>query len=433
LRDQHLLLVIDNFEHLLGDMAATICLRDMLQSAPHLKLLVTSRERLNLQSEWIFEVHGLPLPPADQLENLEAYSAVTLFVQSARRLQADFTLTAETQPVVAHICRLLAGLPLGIELAAAWVRPLSCQEIVVEIEQGLDFLAASTRDIPERHRSIKAVFDHSWQLLSEVEQDVLRQLSVFRGDFQREAAETVAGATLPILSALLDKSLLRRNAGGRYDLHELIQQYAAGQLQAEAAAEHATRSRHSRYYLTLLQSREPDLRSSGQQQALTELNADLDNIRLAWDEAVAHEQIDLLRDVAGSLFYVYELHQYFQEAEALFSRGVDLMETQLATLDAADDLMERTTLETVLGSLLAYQAFFQQRLGHNREAVTLYRASLDLLRSLNEPLILTFALIMSGIVYWAIGNFKEASPSLDEGLQLSRRLDNAWLQALAVG
>nr|HMQ55534.1 helix-turn-helix domain-containing protein [Anaerolineae bacterium] len=204
LRDKQLLLIIDNFEHLLAAEEATADLPDMLQVAPRLKLLITSRERLHLQGEWIFEVQGLPLPPDEQVENVEAYSAVTLFTHSARRLQPDFNLTAETKPAVVRICRLLAGLPLGLELAAAWVRTLSCQEIAQEIERGLDFLAASTRDMPERHRSIKAVFDHSWKLLSAAEQRVLRQLSVFRGGFRREAAEAVAGATLPILAILLD-------------------------------------------------------------------------------------------------------------------------------------------------------------------------------------------------------------------------------------
>ena len=115
-------------------------------------------------------------------------------------------------------------MPLGIELAAAWVWVLSCDEIAQEIQRNLDFLTTSARDVPERHRSMRAVFDSSWRMLSATEQRVLCQLSVFRGGFLREAAEQVAGASLPLLSALVTRSLVRRTVAGRYDLHELVQQ-----------------------------------------------------------------------------------------------------------------------------------------------------------------------------------------------------------------
>jgi predicted ATPase/transcriptional regulator with XRE-family HTH domain len=429
LRHKPLLLVLDNLEHLLGAEETTTGLRDMLQVAPALKLLVTSRERLNLQGEWVFEVQGLPLPPTDQTENLEAYSAITLFVQSARRLQADFDLTAETQPAVARICRLLEGLPLGIELAAAWVRTLSCREIASEIEAGLDFLAASMRDAPERHRSITAVFDHSWKLLTGAEQRVLRQLSVFRGGFRREAAKAVAGATLPILSALLDKSLLRHSAAGRYDLHELIRQYAASHLSQDAQEEHATRDRHSHYYLTLLETHQPALISSRQKEALVELDADLDNLRAAWDTAVAYEQIDLLRDVTWLLYYFYELHDYFQEGEARFRRGAEMAQARLASLGADSAGPERARWAGGLGDMLAHQAFFNLRLGRNGEAARLYRASIALLRPLDETFILAHALLHYGLVCWVSSDFEEASRSLDEGLPLKGLLEHPWLQA----
>jgi predicted ATPase len=344
----------------------------------------------------------------------------------------SFTLTHDERPAVLRICRLVQGLPLGIELAAAWVRTLTCREIAHEIERSLGFLTTTTRDIPERHRSITAVFDQSWKLLSADEQGVLGQLSVFRGGFTREAAEAVAGASLPLLSALVDKSLVRHSDAhrDRYDLHELIRQYVATHLQADTPAEQATYDRHSHYYLTLLQTYEPALTSSRQQEALPELSVDIDNIRTAWEVAATHQHIDLLRGAALALNYFYELHQSFQEAEALFRRAAEMVRARIAHLGAADNAQERTRLEGALGHLLNQQAFFTQRLGRNSETLALHRANIALLRPLREPLALAQALIFCGIVCSVTGNFEEASRSLYEGLQLSRSVAHLRLQSV---
>ena len=218
LNEKQILLLADNLEHLLGDSAVPDLIAEILQRATKVKLLVTSRESLGLQGEWVFEVHGLPIPETAHVEG----TAVELFLQRARRAHVGFDATTDDHADIVRICRLVNGMPLGIELAAAWVRTLSCHEIALEIERGLDFLSVSAKDLPLRHRSMRAVFDHSWKLLSEEEQKVLLRLSVFQGGFQREAAEHVAEATLLTLSALVTKSLIRRSGTGRYDLHELI-------------------------------------------------------------------------------------------------------------------------------------------------------------------------------------------------------------------
>lgn len=217
-----LLLILDNAEHLLDGVGL---FTEILKYCPQVKLLVTSRERINLLSEWVFEVQGLPVPASDREEQFASYSAVALFVQSARRVRAGFELREEDRHYVLKICQILEGTPHGIELAAAWVELLSCEEIAIEIEHNIDFLSVSMRDLPERHRSIRAVFDHSWKMLTVDEQQVMCQLSIFQGGFQRQAAEQVAGASLSILSALVNRTLLRRVAPGRYDIHELIRKY----------------------------------------------------------------------------------------------------------------------------------------------------------------------------------------------------------------
>ncbi|MFQ6049389.1 MAG: BTAD domain-containing putative transcriptional regulator, partial [Phycisphaerae bacterium] len=197
LRDKALLLVLDNFEHLVG---GTSLLTDILTQAPQVKLLVTSRERLNLQREWVFEVQGLSCPEDANAADAEEHGAVQLFLHAARRLRPDYALTDRNRPAVIRICHLVGGMPLGIELAAGWVRILSTTAIADEIAHNLDALATTMRDVPERHRSLRAVFEESWQHLTPAEQAVFRRLSVFRGGFSREAAEQVARARLRILS-----------------------------------------------------------------------------------------------------------------------------------------------------------------------------------------------------------------------------------------
>ena len=229
LRPLELLLVVDNFEHLTG---AAELLADLLAAAPRCKLLVTSRQQLDLLEEWVYELQGLPLPTgaADE-EN----SALALFERSARRSSHAFVLDAANREAAVQICRLVGGMPLAIELAAGWVRLLSCGEIAAEVSRSLDVLAASQRNIPERHRSMRAVFDYSWRLLSAEEQAVLAALSLFAGGFGRDGALAVARAGLPMLMALAAKSLVQRMDAGRYMLHELVRQYAQERLTSSPA------------------------------------------------------------------------------------------------------------------------------------------------------------------------------------------------------
>jgi predicted ATPase len=177
---------------------------------------------------------------------------------------------------------------LGIELAATWIRVLSCGEIAHEIEHDLDFLTASAAGAPERHQSLRAAFDHSWNLLSAEEQRVMRQLSVFRGGFRRAAADQVAGASLPLLSALVDKSLLRRTGAGWYGMHQLIEQYVTAHLEADPEECVATHDRHCTYYIAMLQQHEETLRAGIRAETVAELILEIDNLRSAWEWAVAH-------------------------------------------------------------------------------------------------------------------------------------------------
>jgi predicted ATPase len=319
LHEKELLLVLDNLEHLLSDISM---LAEILRSTLRVKLLATSRERLNLQGEWVFELHSLPTPTLGQTEEIEKISAVQLFLNAAQRQRFGFTLTEQNREDVARICRLVDGMPLGLELAAAWTHVLSCQEIANEIEGSLDFLTVPARDRPERHRSLRAVFDHSWRLLGAEEQRALRQLSVFRGSFGREAAEQVAGATLPILSALTDKSLLHRTDAGRYDLHELIRQYSALKLN-EAHEETDTRQRHFDYYLSLVESAAPHLTTAEWKPWLDRLEAEHDNLRtaLGWCQVQTGSSEPLLR-LAGALYWFWYLRGDLSEGRTWLESAI---------------------------------------------------------------------------------------------------------------
>jgi predicted ATPase len=194
---------------------------------------------------------------------------------------------------------LVEGVPLCIELAASWLRLLPCKEIVAEIEQGLDFLTTLLQNVPERHRSLRAVFDYSWDLLSPAEQEVVRQLAVFRGSFRREAAAQVVGASLPMLAGLVDKSLLRRDAAGRYEIHDLLRQYAEEKLQADPAENERVHDAHCRYYAELMVQHQAELKGEELSAALKVLNVERENVRAAWNWAVGHRraaELDMFMD-----------------------------------------------------------------------------------------------------------------------------------------
>ena len=326
LEGKEILWLLDSFEHLVGGTALLV---NMLERAPDIKIVVTSRERLNTSWERLFEVEGLTCPPLEvtpagskpALANVEEYSAVQLFIQSARRLQANFDLTGSDKPAVACICQFLAGLPLGIELAASWTRLLSCEEIAQEIERNLDFLTISTTHIEPRHRSLRAVFAYSWNLLSPEEQHALRQLSVFQGGFCREAAAQITGASDSTLAALIDKSLLRRSAAGRYDMHDLWRQYAAENLAEIPPERERIQAGHSQYYLEYLQQRQSKL-CERDRQAVIEVGAELGNLQVGWRWAMAQEKaVDIEQYVAG-LGVFYECRNRFQEMVELFEQAL---------------------------------------------------------------------------------------------------------------
>ncbi len=412
-----LLLVLDNFEHLLtpqeeGKQGGADLALDILQTAPAVKLLVTSRERLNLREEWLFDIAGLQFPISLRPgEEVESYSAVQLFLQSAARLGATFALSKADKPYLVRICQLVEGMPLGLELAAAWVRVLSCQEIVQEIEKNLAFLTTSLRDMPARHRSLAAVFDHSWKLLSSEEQSVFRGLAVFRGGFWREAAEQVAGATLPLLSALVDKSFLRRNASGRYEIHELLRQYGAEKL-AEAGEMEQIRDRHLAFFLELAEEAEPHLLGSDQATWLKRLEREHDNLRAAveWSRT-GEDMAQLSLRLTGSLASFWNGRSYMSEGREHLLAALSRPEASKRTAARAKALFEAGRLAFEQGDFSAVHALLE-------ESMSIYREL-----GPGGRLGLAHALITLGDTEVEVGDYTTASPLVEEALGIMRELE----------
>lgn len=417
LNEKKILLLIDNLEHLLDDSAVTDLFAELLKCATDIKLLVTSRETLSLQGEWVFEVRGLPIPDGMDMKD----TSVELFLQRARRAHVGFDATTDDYPAIVRICRLVDGMPLGIELAAAWVRTLTCDEIVNEIERGLDFLSLSAKDLPMRHRSMRAVFDHSWRLLSEDEQNVLIRLSVFEGGFTREAARHIANATLPTLSALVTKSLIQRSGAGRYDLHEVIRQFSWKRL-VDSGNQEEISNRHFEFFLELAEEASTNLRKEDHIAWLARLEKDYDNLRgaLEWSLRFENSKGDISSEqdravqgairLAGALYIFWWVRNYWSEGRKWLQRVLDQPAKTLVSTQRFK------ALNSAVGLALG-QADYQK-------ALELTDQNLTLATQLADPVILAYARRARGVVLWKLKEYDAANDQCTQALKLFRTFEN---------
>jgi predicted ATPase/DNA-binding SARP family transcriptional activator len=355
LRERHLLLVLDNFEQLAETAAAS--LEPLLAACPRLKLLVTSRVRLGLAAEHLMPLEGLPCPEREDADRIESFDAARLFIAAAQRVEPALLPAAEAAAIV-DICRQLDGMPLALELAAAWTRVLSCEAIAAELREGTDLLRASDASHPARHASIEQVFDQSWRHLAPSEREALASLSVFQGGFSAEAARAVAGTPLAVLGSLADKSLLRKD-GRRLLLHPLVQQLAAARL--DPAARNRARDGHADYYHHLLAQLHSGA-ENGDRDTLQQLDVELENCRLAWQWAIVQGQAEVVRRSADVLEHHHDHRGRFEEGLALLRQALD-----------APTLRDATAVRAVL---LGVTAHFEFRMDRYAEAEALASESL---------------------------------------------------------
>ena len=337
LQDKNLLLVIDNLEHVLDEGASFLL--ELVNNAPDLVLLVTSRERINAQIEDMFRLRGLSYPELGHERDGGHYAAIRLFVDRAHRINKTFGLTEANLPDVVAICRLVEGLPLGVELAATWARDFSVQQIATSLQADFDLLETDLRDVSARHRSMATVFEHSWRSLTEKEQAVLAQLSVFRGGFTLATAQAITGASPLLLTRLRYKSLIRSSGSGRYTMHELLRQLSQRKLQENGDTEEQTKARHGHYFLTLVQEQAPRLNRDDAALASALLRLELDNIRQAWRWVIHHSAFDhLQQSIEGLATFFYHEGLAFEGAQ-LLQLAIEAVQATTKTEDSLRPLL----------------------------------------------------------------------------------------------
>ncbi|GJM39919.1 MAG: transcriptional activator [Ardenticatenaceae bacterium] len=445
LKAKEILLVLDNYEHLL---AGRDLVSRLLQAAPNLQVLVTSRERLRLQGEQVYPIQGLSLDDTAVTDD-----ARTLFLEAARRLRPDFQVTAEELPRLNQICRLVEGMPLALELAASWVDLFTLRDISAEIRRNITFLESDLQDVPSRHRSMQAVFDTSWQQLPPNLQQVLAAMGVFRGGFRREAATAITQASLRDLAVLSNKSLIRFDAStNRYDIHELLRQYLLTHLPDTAVQEH-----HCDYYLDWLDQQSSKLIGTEQSSSAAKVKQEMDNIRAAINHAMQIQKVDRFVQMMETLNTFYST-QHLSSAESMLL--FDHIRIQLAAnpktpirilywatahqVNALGSLGQSTrarrlwqkgqaylaTLNSQENDLRAEKAFayyiegFDLYIEQPNQARQLLQKSYNLFRELGDPTRTGMALSAMALAARNQGDLDAAKVAITEALEYFEKLKN---------
>lgn len=417
LRQKELLLVLDNLE---DHLEAIDWLSDLLVQARELKILANSRHRLNLQAEQVYRLGGLPIGSSAST-NPEANAAWRLFVQRARRVEPSFTPGKADASAITQICSLVEGMPLGIELAAAWVSQFTCSEIAGQIGHSIDFLQSPFRDASPRHSTLRRVFEWSWNHLTPAEQRVFERLSVFTGPFSREAAIQVAAATPAILASLVDKSLAWR-LRGYYQLHQVARQFSAMKLR-QTGDELQVQNEFAHYYAGFLEKQGGRVLNHDQQEALREIENEFENIRSSWYWLIAQGEINQIASAIDGLYHFAAIRSGFRQALELFSAARAALQPLASTNRQAQFTYCR---------LLAREGRFLSFISRFEEANERLLQSLAHLQGMDEPDELAFVLGHLGGTARMQGNFEQAEQWLGQCLDLRKKTGNLPGQAVAL-
>ncbi|THF87002.1 hypothetical protein E7T09_07430 [Deinococcus sp. KSM4-11] len=443
------LVVLDNLEHLLGGETREELLAFMtrlLAAAPGLQLVATSRIRLGLQEEWLTPVDGLDLPATPTLDGAAHSSAIRLFLERARRVQPDLALTPQSLAALVTVVEQTGGLPLALELTAGWLGTLSLQDVARELQLGLEGLGSDSPDRPSRHRSLQAAFDHSWALLPPGAQVALARLSVCRGGFDLGAARSVGGTTLPTLLLLGDHSLLTRDRSGRYALHAVIREFAFARLLARPDELAVARTAHAGYYAALARDAAPQLHGPDQQQWLSELQLEHDNLRAALSHLVAHGDASGAQTLATDLYWFWYVRGHHLEGAAhleaalalpgastlerarahnaagSLARDLGHYDAAHAHLDEALSLARAQHVPALEAQALHGLALLDRELGHLDAAREKFRIAEALQRPAQDLWGLASTLNDLGIVWALQGDAAQAGTLFEESLELKRRI-----------
>lgn len=476
-----MLLVLDNAEHLLreslpedviagsedGEAETSSTLVDLvtglLEVAPGLKIMATSRLALNILGEYQFPIRELDYPEAATASLAEArdLAAVRLFVQGAQQRRPDFVLTEANVQAVGAICRHVQGIPLAILLCASWVNTMSVSDIAVQLTrepaQGQDLLETDWQTIPKRQRSMRTVFEWTWRLLTEREQRVMQALSVFRGAFTQAAAQAVADATPKDLRGLVDASLLRRESTGRYTMHRLVQQYAQSRLALDPAADYTAHDRHCIYYAARLQGWAEDARGPRHREALAEIDMEINDARAAWAWAVAQGNWACINQAIEGLAGYHLCRGLTQQGENMCRMALERLEAMeniappeenvlarakvmqwhsnflppeqaLVSAKRSLALLESSTLaarDVRSDKVAALQQIAFVTASFDRAAAIRYgEQSLALSRACGDVWWEGQALLGLGMQHYEMGSYEAARHDLEESLSVLRRLND---------
>jgi tetratricopeptide (TPR) repeat protein len=340
-----------------------------------------------------------------------------MFVQSARKVQPGFNPSSKELALIVKISQIVQGMPLAIELAAAWLPILKVEEIVKELEKGLDILSTEFRDAPARHRNIRAVFEHSWSLLEPAELEIFKRLAVFSGGFTLEAAQQVTGASLPQLAGLVNKSFLSRNPrSGRLEIHQLLRQYTHERLQETPDTRIAAQEAHAAYFAAFMCQRWEHLKSSQQMRALAEIEVDIENIRAAWRYYLGQRNSKELWGFIFSLWNFHWIRWWNHAGMTLFAE---------ATRELEGDINENAVALRALA--MAFQSYFMGWLDLADHGYDLAVESVEVLRKLKYPVALAFAYDSLSVNAYFLNQYSENIEASNEMLKLATEIDDKWL------
>jgi DNA-binding SARP family transcriptional activator/predicted ATPase len=470
LRHRQLLLILDNLEHLIDGESLGL-LTDILAAAPGIRLMITARARLNVRGEYLFPLGGMDIPDMDAIarwkrpvERAEAYSGIQLFLHTARRLNPDVKLGRDNLLPIADICQSVQGMPLAIELAAAWITVLDPDEITGKIKDSLAFLETDERGVPDRQRSMHAVCDSSWSLLTQGERLAVQRLSVFRGGFDRHGAEQGGGVSLKALSALINKCWIQRETGKRYQIHELLRQYGAEKLARDPALEATARGQHSQYFCGLLNQHDIACQEGALQAAMEAIQGDIENVRAACLWAATHGRPGGLVGAVNALgWFYYAGYGNYQQGEATFRRLREALgAAETGPSSAAADtqrtlarvLAWEATMWSLLGDLegswrlvneshalldaptladedtrlerahLARQSGYGRLYADPRTARQHFAKSVELYQEAGHKLGMAYALLSLGRAASRLGAYEEAREAGSRSIALNREIGN---------
>jgi DNA-binding CsgD family transcriptional regulator/tetratricopeptide (TPR) repeat protein len=366
----------------------------------------------------------MPYPHQLDAADYGDYDAIRLFVSTTQRVQPDFSLEDQKEGVI-KICQLVEGLPLAIELAAPWMKAMAAEEIVYEIHRNISILSTRLRNLPERHQSMVAIFEQSWSYLSSRQRNVFAALSVFKGGFQLEAAEEITGALSQTIMELVDKSLLRLSSESRFSIHELLRQHVERQLRRSPEEYLAARNLHCGFYADYVGQFQNDMFRDRHLEAMAQLEEDIENVRTAWDWAVAQLRLEEIQKISQGLYDLEDIKGRYIEGDSLINNVIEPLEA----------VSDSSQIAAVLSQIYLIRSWHSIRRGELELARDYAEKSQESLvkHDLSPPPgFATDPLSALGVAANSLGNYEQAEEFGEKALERAESLGESLKLQLAL-